>query len=131
MAIGRPLKFENVQEMQVKIDAYFAECEEKGRPLTVNGLAYALDITRETLLRYAEKDSFSDAISRAKHKIQLFAEESLYNKETFKGAQFSLKNNHGWKDKSEVKQDVTLTTGLDNQLIKGRQKLREELEKGK
>lgn len=127
MAGGRPLKFECVEDMQTEINAYFVECKKDGRPLTVNGLSYALDITRQTLLNYAERGEFLDAISRAKHRIQLFAEEALYNKETFKGAQFSLKNNHGWKDKSEIKQDVTLNGSLDEQLIKGRQALREKL----
>jgi hypothetical protein len=127
MAGGRPLKFENVKQMKVKIDAYFKKCKKEKRPLTICGLAYALDIERQTLLNYQEKDEFFDTIIRAKRRIQVFAEESLYKKELFKGAQFSLKNNHGWKDKLDVDQSLTVNALLDSQLIKGRQKLRQKL----
>ena len=122
---GRPLKIESVEELNRKVKGYFDDCEKSGRPLTMNGLAYALDITRQTLLNYAEREEFFVSISRARHKIQLFAEESLYDKERFKGAQFSLKNNHGWKDKQEV--EVSGNVGLDSQLIAGRQKVQEAL----
>ena len=125
---GRPLKFETVEEMQEKIDAYFKDCKKNKRPHTMSGLAYALDISRQTLLNYEERgQGFLDAISRARHKIQLFAEESLYDRERFKGAQFSLINNHGFANKLEVKSDVSLSGALDAQLIEGRQKVRKEL----
>ena len=125
--VGRPLKFSSVDEMQGKIDVYFKECKEQGRPLTMSGLAYALDISRQTLLNYEERSEYLDAVTRARHKVQLFAEEHLYNKETFKGAQFSLINNHGFANKVEVKSDVNVSGALDTQLIEGRQKLRKEL----
>jgi hypothetical protein len=41
--VGRPLKFKTVEEMQEKIDAYFADCIEKERPFTITGLALALE----------------------------------------------------------------------------------------
>ena len=123
------MKFERVGDMQKLIDAYFKECKEENRPFTMNGLAYALDITRQTLLNYGERGEFLDSVSRARHRIQLYAEEALYDKERFKGAQFSLKNNHQWKDKQEI--DIRDTTDLDNQLVAGRQKLQEKLAEGK
>lgn len=153
---GRPLKFQSVQELQEKIDAYFAECDphmfeseewevvrnsdgtkvkdENGYdklalikrkrmtgqvPYTVTGLALALDTTRETLIDYengnrdlGEDDEnydpdvakFSDTIKRAKEKIHNYLEKNL-NSPSPTGTIFNLKNNYGWKDKTET--DIT------------------------
>lgn len=138
--VGRPLKFESVQELQQKIDAYFAECDphiiditewveardnsgkllkdENGLnylveishkkkteqiPYTITGLALALDTSRETLLDYEDKPIFSDTIKRAKVKIENFAERQLFTT-TPTGSIFNLKNNYGWRDKTE--QDI-------------------------
>lgn len=116
--VGRPPKYKNLAEMQVKIDAYFADCDGKllknsnnepvldkfgneiyiGRhPPTVTGLALWLGFTsRQALLNYQAKREFVDAITRAKARCEQYAEEQLYDKNGSKGAQFSLKNNFGW-----------------------------------
>lgn len=102
MARGRPLKFKSVKELQKKIDEYFAMCDEKGKPYTVSGLAYYLDTSRRTLLDYEEKnDEFSHTIKRAKQRIEAFVEESLWTPKIANGVAFNLKNNFGWKDKTE------------------------------
>lgn len=135
--VGRPLKFKSVDELQKKIDAYFAECDphvvetekweverksdgtkvkdENGYdklklikrkrmteqiPYTVTGLALALDTSRETLTDYEDKEEFSDTIKRAKDKIQNYLELNL-NSPSPTGTIFNLKNNYGWKDKTE------------------------------
>lgn len=147
---GRPLKFKSVEELQKKIDDYFADCDPhveevsewveardskgqlkkdenglnylvevkhkvmtKQKPYTITGLALALDTSRETLLDYEKgkyddddpiedhKPEFSDTIKRAKIKCQNYAEVMLFaNSPT--GAIFNLKNNYGWKDKTET-----------------------------
>lgn len=108
---GRPLKFESVKQMQNAIDLYFLSCTDPEdenkyiRPLTITGLANALDTTRDLLIDYAEKDEFSDTIKRAKGKIHQYVEEYLFNGKNQTGAIFNLKNNYGWKDKTE--QDLT------------------------
>lgn len=102
---GRPLKFQSVEDMQEKIAAFFKDCDIKGLPYTITGLALALDTSRETLLDYEEKDGFSDTIKRAKLQCQNYTEVSLYNGKNATGAIFSLKNNYGWVDKTE--QDLT------------------------
>lgn len=116
---GRPLKYKSVEEMEAAIENYFLECEEKGKPLTVSGLAYALGTNRQTLINYEEKDAFVDTIKKAKAKIELFNEEMLYNKDvSTTGVIFNLKNNYGWKDKQEieadVKSDVTINIELSD-----------------
>lgn len=83
-------------------------------PYTITGLARALKTTRETLLdyesgKYDDKDDtdvdgerFSDAIKDAKLRVQQNAEELLMSGGPATGPIFWLKNNAGWRDKSEV-----------------------------
>lgn len=97
----------------------------KSKVATVTGLAVALGTTRETLLDYelgkhdgkdltveqlAENEQiedFSDTIKEAKLRIYSDTEQQLYQGKAV-GAIFSLKNNYGWKDKTEVEtRDLT------------------------
>lgn len=127
--IGRPLMFKTKEEMQEKIDKYFEQCEgtEKvdadgnvftdkygdpilfGRkPLTITGLALALGFnSRQALLNYQGRKEFNDTITRAKSRIEQYAEERLYDKDGANGAKFSLANNfEGWKEKQQIEADV-------------------------
>lgn len=115
---GRPLKFESVEVMQEVIDKYFAECDEKQKPYTVSGLAYALNTTRRTLLDYQEKDEYSHTIKKAKAKIERFNEELLYSKDvSTTGVIFNLKNNYNWKDKQEIEAEVNSDMTIRIELI--------------
>lgn len=111
MTAGRPPKFESKEQLQNLIDLYFISCQdEKGewkKPPTITGLANALDTTRETLLNYEDKEEFSDTIKRAKEQVHQYVEEYLFTGKNQTGAIFNLKNNYGWKDKTET----DLTTG--------------------
>ncbi len=153
MAGGRPLKFKSVKELQEKIDAYFAECDPhiveeeyveskhkdgelvsqevkfrkvktKQVPYTITGLALALGTTRDLILDYEEKDEFSDTIKTAKQKCHNFAERKLFEANAT-GSIFNLKNNYGWKDRTEVEadlnvKDVDVTDKQIEQLLKAR-----------
>lgn len=110
--VGRPLKFATPEILQEKIDAYFTEKEEQERPATVTGLALALDTTRETLMDYQSRDDFADTIRAAKLRCHEYAEEQLYLLKSSRGAEFSLKNNFGWKDK--IEHEVTGTVAHIN-----------------
>jgi hypothetical protein len=105
---GRPLKYKTVNELQVLIDAYFARQKDEGRPLTVTGLAMALDMDRSQLIEYGDRSEFSNAIKEAKRIVQEFSEETLYTARNPVGAIFNLKNNWGWKDKQEIQQNITV-----------------------
>ncbi len=130
--VGRPPKFKNAEEMQEKIDAYFRECDGKilrdennnmvfdkfgqpvitgVRPLTITGLALALGFTsRQALLNYQVKKEFVDTITRAKTRIEQYAEERLFDRDGANGAKFSLANNFsGWNEKSKVEVDGNIT----------------------
>jgi DNA-binding XRE family transcriptional regulator len=123
---GRPLKFETVEQLEQAIRAYFDSCDphtqrrvvdcginEQGetiwrereimteqKPYTVSGLARALGISRQTLINYGEREQFFDTVEAAKDRCHEYAESQLYGKAS-SGAAFSLKNNWGWKDRSE------------------------------
>lgn len=96
---GRPPMYANVEEMQTKIDAYFATA--KIGLYTVTGLALALGFTsRQALLNYQDKEEFVDAVKKAKLKIEQDYEQSLREKGR-SGDIFGLKN-FGWDDKSDL-----------------------------
>jgi hypothetical protein len=46
---------------------------------------------------------FNDAITRAKARVEAYAESRLFDKDGANGAKFSLSNNfHGWAEKKEL-----------------------------
>lgn len=118
--VGRPPFYKSAEEMQKKIDAYFDECDGKlltnpdgtpiltkwgqeiyigKKPYTVTGLALALGFnSRQALLNYqAREEEFNYTITRAKARVEAYAEGRLYDKDGSSGAQFNLKNNFkGW-----------------------------------
>lgn len=117
------------EEIQEKIDKYFEECEGiplrddegeivfdkygepimKGKkPLTITGLALALGFnSRQSLLNYQAKEEFLDTITRAKAKVEQYAEERLFDKDGANGAKFSLANNfEGWREKQQIEAEV-------------------------
>ncbi|MCR6516312.1 DNA-packaging protein [Clostridium sp. LY3-2] len=116
---GRPLKFKSPEELQEKVDEYFKWVEDKKKYPTISGLAYYLDTTRKTLLEYENcfendrlssvddntKVKFINTIKRAKARIEMEYEESLFYKNSSVGAIFTLKNNFGWVDKQEIVQE--------------------------
>ena len=136
--IGRPPKYKSKKEIQQKIDAYFEECKGKiltddegniitdkygeavyidKKPLTITGLALALGFnSRQSLLNYQDKEEFVDTITRAKARVEQYAEERLFDKNGANGAKFSLANNfEGWKEKREI--DGALSIGKLEDLL--------------
>lgn len=108
--MGRPPKYKTANEMQKDIDKYFESVtfinpdtgHELIRP-TVEGLAYALNMDRSTLIEYGKNGEFSNTVKRAKQKVAIALENHLWGNNVT-GAIFNLKNNFGWKDKQEVEQ---------------------------
>ena len=125
---GRPPYYRSKEEIQQKIDEYFRECEgtplmdgdkpaldKWGRPViigskppTITGLALALGFaSRQALLNYQGREEFNDTITRAKTRVEQYAEERLFDKDGTSGAQFSLRNNFkGWNNEQEQNQDA-------------------------
>lgn len=74
-------------------------------PYSVTGLANYLGTSRETLINYEKRDEFFDTIKDAKGKIEHYWELQLLGAHAT-GPIFNLKNNYGWKDKTE--QDIAV-----------------------
>lgn len=128
--MARPLKYKTTRQMQDLIDSYFDACitNKKAESIdlaqfeelpedvkekieaaekvtldtipTVSGLAVVLDLTRQGLINYEGKPAFVDTVKRAKQRIEAFSEQRLHHGSAV-GMIFSLKNNFGWKDKTE------------------------------
>lgn len=109
MAGGRPLKFTSPEALNDAAKEYFTShlkgALNEGKPLTISGLAYSLDVCTQTLLNYTEKDEFFAPIKRLKQLIEITYEEKLHGN-SCTGAIFALKN-LGWKDTQEVNQNNT------------------------
>lgn len=119
MPAGRPLKFESVEDLEQRIQEYFAKCDKwinrttiyKGEPIeyiasvpyTISWLASYLWTNRQTLVNYEYKEKFFDTIKRAKEKVEADQEQRALMWESNPTMSiFSLKNNFNWVDKSEV-----------------------------
>lgn len=107
--MARPPKFQTAEDFEAVVDSYFSACS-KEEPPTVNGLCLALDICRDTLWEYAKKAEFSDAVKRARTRLEAAWESRLAGPNAA-GTIFWLKN-QGWSDKSEqvVSGDLTVST---------------------
>jgi hypothetical protein len=104
------LKYKTEEELQKGIDKYFNECDEKEKPYTMSGLAYSLGIDRVTLIRYGNRELYATLIKNAKQKVQAQLEENaLMGKGNAVFTIFNLKNNYGWRDQVEVKNEHEIT----------------------
>lgn len=127
--VGRPLAFKTPEELQVKIDEYFAFCDNRLQqvysaksdgvieimnpaPYTMSGLALSMGLDRQTILNYSAKDEFFGTIKAAREKVHADVETRLMEKNAT-GAIFNLKNNFGWVDKTETDQTHNFPQGID------------------
>ena len=103
---GRPPKYSNPEDMQVKIDQYFDQDPDN---ITITGLAIALDMDRSSIVNYAEKTEYFPIIKAARSRIESMVEKRLLSgKINVAGLIFWLKNNAGWRDTQEINiNDVT------------------------
>lgn len=108
MTMGRPLKFQDVDELKVQIDRYFNETPKD--EWTWTGLALYLDTDKETLKDYREnRADFIAPLKNAMLKVENGYELDL-KKSGRTGTIFALKN-FEWKDKTET--EVTGKDGKD------------------
>lgn len=76
------------------------------KPITITGLAVALNTSRSTLLNYGDREEFFVTIKKAKDFIENALEEGMLKGDINPTAAiFNAKNNFGWKDKTET--DIT------------------------
>lgn len=77
------------------------------KPYTITGLALFLGTSRETLSEYSERPDYVDSIKGALVKCEAYAEQMLFTAPNVTGSIFNLKNNYGWKDRTEVESNNT------------------------
>ena len=120
--VGRPLQYKTLGDLQSAISEYFSYCDNRTKsvfvkdlgdnievsmpaPYTMSGLARKLGLSRQALNEYSHREQFGDAIKEARDRVQEDIETRLMETSNQSGAIFNLKNNFGWKDKTE--QDLT------------------------
>lgn len=102
--MARPKLWETKDDLQNAIDKYFDYCVDNNRPPTIAGLAFYLDVDRQTIYNYAKNEEFFDTIKKARNKIMMFLEEeAIINGKA--GTIFVMKQ-YGYKDRQEV--DATI-----------------------
>jgi hypothetical protein len=107
---GQPMKFSNPVEFATLVDAYFKECADLRDIPTITGLAVYLDTDRKTLYNYRKRDKYFPTIKRALNRCEAALEaRTLLGGLNPAMAIFSLKNNYGWVDKSEVENSGEVT----------------------
>lgn len=127
--VGRPPSYadDELSLFEQRIEDYFAECRAKGEHATTYGLALALRIDRDTLMRYGEgerdneqtdeeglgRKGFSAAVKRAKLYLRAQTEATLMSGKATVGAIFWLKNNAGWKDQESQGVNSGITVVLN------------------
>ena len=94
--------------MQALIDVYAKECKETAHPMTVVGLALALNIDKQTLYNYEKYDGFSPVLKKAKSLCEdNILTRMLTGKSPAAPAIFVLKNHYNYADKLETTVNVT------------------------
>ena len=101
MAGGRPMIWKDPMELSDLVAEYFNQTD---RP-TLSGLAVFLEVDRQTLYNYKERDQFFDIIKRATAKVESIYEERAIYENNPTGVIFALKN-MGWTDRMESNQNV-------------------------
>lgn len=119
---GRHRKFETPEQMQKAIDAYFDKCDNAVEwvatkvgpmeipspdPYTIEGLAVALGMSRQSLLNYSKEERFDglfvDTIMCAKTRVlNSIVTGSIKGRFNANASNFNLKNNFGYTEKQEV-----------------------------
>lgn len=102
--MSRPRKYSCPEEFQAAAEGYFTRCEMTQEPPTIAGLAFEMGFAdRQSFSEYeGYGDEFSLTVKRARLRIEGDRSKRLLSKDSFTpGVIFDLKNNHGWRDKSE------------------------------
>lgn len=128
--MGRPRLYTDPELFSDKVDAYFADCEERERKPTLAGLCLSMGFCdKDSFVNYQTYGpDFSRTVTRAKLMMEDDRHQLLLSKDKFTpGVAFDLKNNHGWKDKSETEltganggpvETVNWTANADEETLK-------------
>jgi hypothetical protein len=107
---GRPATYSCADEMESRIEDYFALCDNKTEPYTLADLALFLGFSsRQSLWEYrTRRPEFTDTIEKAKTAIEgQRVRAMLSGKQNTTGAIFDLKCNFGYQDKQQIEVEAT------------------------
>jgi len=122
--VGRPLKWEDAEDLEKQIDEFFGIRKKEGLPPTLEGLAYHLNVNRQTILNYEKKDGFAEVIDRAKLKIaDIVMSNALIGEYNPTIAIWVSKNHYGYRDKVEQEnvnynREITIADISDEDIIR-------------
>lgn len=80
---GRKLRYQSAIELQGAIELWKESSRAVNMPLSLQGLAAALDIDIDTLRNYSKRDKFRLTILRAREYIEATISAKLLSRETF------------------------------------------------
>ena len=99
--IGPP--FETVEELEAVLDEYFTDAETNGKPITLSGLSYVMNWSRESIKTFDLKSHPMFAVvEKARRKCREYAERYLYEGKNQVGAIFLMKANWGVMDAQRI-----------------------------
>jgi hypothetical protein len=96
--IGRPLRWQNPEELRGILQEYFDNIPEE--ELTVTGMALAIGASKQLLADYEGREGFKEIVRDAKLIIENAYERDLRRKGR-SGDIFALKN-FGWRDNQGI-----------------------------
>ena len=125
---GREKRFTSNQELRELLENYFKECQDRKEtrytkegiayevskpvPFTIEGLCDVMECDRRTLLNYEKAEGYEDyfhTIKWAKNKVaRNKAERGIGGEGNGHYIAFDMKNNHGYKDKTEVDNNMSV-----------------------
>ena len=132
--MSRPLKYTDTEKVKAIIDSYFTDCDNRQAPYTLIGLSNALNINRSTLYRYRDYkacteddiDGYSALVDKTKRelctiitqavdRIEQYTVEQLFDRDKYKGSQFLLACNYGYRDTKAIEiqsdKDINISIG--------------------
>jgi hypothetical protein len=131
MSVGRPSKFNTVEELQEEIDKYFNEHKpdfikddtgklifnKQGQPIiqlnppTITGLALALGfVSRQSMYDYEKHEEYSYTIKNARLKCENWVEEQSFSGNVPPAVGIFALKNYGWRDTQEIEHSGKITT---------------------
>jgi hypothetical protein len=108
---GRPKRWATKEALQADLDKYWNYCEEKEKPPTIAGLAYYLNVDRQTIYNYSKNDEYFDTIKKAREYVMMSLEETAIIKGNA-GTIFVMKQ-YGYTDKQEVETNIKSNEFVD------------------
>lgn len=97
---GRPKKFKSVEDIDERVKDYKKYIKDENSVPTMAGLAYYLEIDRQTLYNYAKNEEFFDTIKKYRDWVLMKIEENCAIRGH--GGSIFLAKNYGYTDRQEV-----------------------------